>query len=208
MSLGGRRKINLRRSLVVIQIAGSLVLLISTGLFIRAFQRGETVSENFRSNKILILNLSPTKYGYSVKYDKAFYRELLARVGETPGVESVTLSNMLPLTMERSHAMVSIEGRIDSLCSATSLLTAISKHLTFPFCVDEGLMPPIASRRAKLRSSIKGWLALTGPNENPLGKVLQMDQPYGSLESPVTVHITVRTSGGIALLRLALSKAR
>ena len=66
MSLGGRRrKINLRRSLVVIQIAGSLVLLISTGLFIRAFQRGETVSENFRSNKILILNLSPTKYGYS-----------------------------------------------------------------------------------------------------------------------------------------------
>jgi macrolide transport system ATP-binding/permease protein len=179
MSLGGaRRKINLRRVLVVVQIVISLVLLISTGLFLRAFQRGETISQNFSSDKILVLNLSPNKYGYTVKYSKAFYRELLARVGETPGVESVTLSNMLPLTMERSSTMVRVEGE-----KAKSLLRYVVSDGYF-----QTLNIPIlrgrqfdatdndSSRRVAI---INQTMARTyWPNENPLGKFLQMSQPY------------------------------
>jgi hypothetical protein len=80
----GKRKVNLRRLLVVIQIVASIVLLISSGLFLRGFYRGQTISNNFRTNRILLLNLTPKKYGYSVTYSKAFYRELLARMSSTP----------------------------------------------------------------------------------------------------------------------------
>lgn len=111
MLLAGRqRKINLRRVLVVTQIVASLVLLISAGLCLRSFQRGEVVSQSFRTDKILLLNLNPTEYGYSIRYNKAFYRELLSRVTATPGVEAATLSNVLPLTMDESTTFVKAEG--------------------------------------------------------------------------------------------------
>jgi predicted permease len=110
MSLGKRRRINLRRVLVVTQIVASLVLLISAGLCLRSFRRGEAVSQSFSTERILLLNLNPTQYGYSIKYNKAFYRELLSRVAATPGVEVATLSNVLPFTMDESTTFVKAEG--------------------------------------------------------------------------------------------------
>ena len=111
MLLAGRqRRINLRRVLVVTQIVASLVLLISAGLCLRSFQRGEVVSQSFRTDRILLLNLNPSQYGYSIRYNKAFYRELLSRVTATPGVEIATLSNVLPLTMDESTTFVKAEG--------------------------------------------------------------------------------------------------
>src|SRR5258705_6747162 len=179
MSLGGaRRKINLRRVLVVVQIVVSLVLLISTGLFLRTFQRGEAISQNFRSDRILLLNLNPTQYGYTEKYSKAFYRELLARDGATPGVESVTLSNMLPLTMDRSTTMVRIEGRKPKSLHRYVVADGYFQTLNIPILRGRQFeaTDSDSSRRVAI---INQTMARTyWPDENPLGKVLQMDQPY------------------------------
>jgi macrolide transport system ATP-binding/permease protein len=179
MSLGGvKRRITLRRVLVVVQITGSLVLLISTGLFLRAFQRGESISQNFRSNRILTLNLSPGKYGYSVKYTKAFYRDLLARVGTTPGVESVTLSNMLPLTMDRSHAMVRIEGNSRQSMQRYVVADGYFHTLNIPILRGRGFDATDSESSRKVAIINQTMARTYWPNENPLGKVLQMDQPY------------------------------
>lgn len=179
MSLGGgRRKVNLRRVLVVVQIVASLVLLISTGLFLRGFQRGEALSESFRSDKILLLNLSPKKYGYSVKYSKGFYRELLARIGATPGVESVTLSNALPLTMEGNYAMVRIEAGEPTRLQRAIVADGYFQTLNIPILRGREFdaTDSDSSRRVAI---INQTMARTyWPDENPLGKLLQMDQPY------------------------------
>jgi len=97
--------------MVVLQIVASLVLLISTGLFLRSFRQGQAISENFMSDKILLLDLSPNKYGYSTQYTKRFFRQVLTRVSSMPGVQSATLSNLVPLTTHRSVTLVQIEGR-------------------------------------------------------------------------------------------------
>jgi predicted permease len=179
MSLGGaRRKINLRRVLVVVQIVVSFVLLISTGLFLRGFQRGQAISRNFGSDRILLLNLSPKKYGYTVKYSKAFYRELLARVGSTPGVDSVTLSNVLPLSIERSNAMVRIEGRQPKSLQRAIVADNYFQTLNIPVLRGREFdaTDSESSRRVAI---INQTMARTyWPDENPLGKFLQMDQPY------------------------------
>jgi predicted permease len=179
MSLGGgRRKINLRRVLVVVQIVASLVLLISTGLFLRGFQRGEAMSESFRSDRILLLNLSPNKYGYSVKYSKAFYRELLARIGATPGVESATLSNMVPLAMERSNAMVRIEGREPMYLQRAIVADGYFQTLNIPILRGRefDVTDSDSSRRVAIIN--QAMARAYWPDENPLGKLLHMDQPY------------------------------
>jgi predicted permease len=164
--------------LVVIQIVASLVLLISTGLFLRAFQRGEAMSESFRSDKILLLNLSPKKYGYSVKYSKAFYRELLARIGATPGVDSATLSNVLPLSMERSTTMVRIEGREPKSLQRAVVADGYFQTLNIPILRGREFdaTDSDSSRRVAI---INQTMARTyWPDENPLGKLLHTNQPY------------------------------
>jgi predicted permease len=179
MSVGGRRrKINLRRALVVAQITASLVLLILTGLFLRAFQKGETVGENFKSNKILILNLTPTKYGYSMTYGKTFYQDLLARVGALPGVESVTLSDTLPLTMERSTASVSIDGKGSESLRRSVVAEGYFQTLNIPIL--RGRDFDATDRDSTNRVAIiNQTMARTyWPNENPLGKVIKMGQPF------------------------------
>ncbi len=177
-SRSGRRKINLRRVLVVIQIVASLVLLISTGLFLRSFQEGQSISKNFLSDKILLLNLSPG-YGYSVKYNKAFYRQLLARIGATPGVESVTLSNVLPLTMYKDNVWVSVEGRESKDLQRAIVAENYFQTLKIPIvrgrefdASDDGA----ASRVVIINEAMARtyW-----PDENPLGKVIDMaGKPY------------------------------
>jgi len=175
MSFGGvRRKINLRRTLVVVQIVASLVLLIGDGLFLRSFQKGLAIGENFRSDKILLLDLSPSQYGYAASYSATFYRELLNRVGAIPGVEAVTLANLIPLTMNRSTVNARIDGRnLESLQRAVisegyfqTLRTPIVRGRDFDKSDDN------SSRKVVIINEIMArtyW-----PGENPLGKTLHM----------------------------------
>jgi putative ABC transport system permease protein len=174
----GRRKINLRHVLVVIQIVASLVLLISTGLFLRSFQEGQSISKNFLSDKILLLNLSPG-YGYSVKYNKAFYRQSLARIGATPGVESVTLTNVLPLTMYKDNVWVSVEGRESKYLQRAIVAENYFQTLKIPIVRGREFdaSDDDAARRVVI---INEAMARTyWPDENPLGKVIDMaGKPY------------------------------
>ena len=173
MALGrGGRKINPRRALVVMQIVASLVLLISAGLAVRSFQKGEAISQNFKSDHILLLNLSPRKYGYSVNYTKAFYRGLLARIKSTPGVDSVTLSNLLPLTMERSTVMARVEGKEPQQLQCSSVGDGYFQTLKIPISRGRefGTADDDASRKVVI---VNETMARTyWPGESPLGKLL------------------------------------
>jgi len=173
MSPGGRRRINLRRALVVIQIVASLVLLVSTGLCLRSFQQGETVTKNFKTDRMLLLNLNPTQYGYSIKYNKAFYRELLSRVVATPGVEAATLTNVLPLTMDRSMTFVRAEGRESMRVQQAVVADGYFKALDIPVlqgrpfeATDDDTTRQVVIVNEALARTL--W-----PGQNALGKTLR-----------------------------------
>lgn len=191
--IAGKGKINLRRSFVVFQIVASLVLLIANGIFLRSFQTSREISQNFGSNKILLLNLSPKKYGYSVNYNKTFYRDLLSRVSAMPGVESATLTNVTPLSIEQSSVYVRVEGKEASRVSRSVVAESYFKTLNinimrgreFERSDDDSARRVVIINEAMANSL---W-----PNENPLGKTLHMgdalfeiigvarDNPYNNL---------------------------
>jgi len=178
MSLGGsRRKVNLRRVLVVLQIVASLVLLVSAGLFLRSFQKGSAISESFMSDKILLLDLSPNKYGYSRQYSKAFFRQLLGRVNAMPGVQSATLSNLVPLTTHRSVVLAEIEGRGAQRLKHSVVAEGYFKTLNIPILRGREYDTTDDSTRRTI--VINETMANTlWPNENPLGKQIKMGEPY------------------------------
>lgn len=107
---GGMSKMSLRRVLIAAQIAVSLVLLISAGLFVRSLQNGQALSRDFTGDKILLLSLNPKTYGFKIKYGNEFYRQVAERVGSIPEVRSATLSHALPLSLDQDSTSITLEG--------------------------------------------------------------------------------------------------
>ena len=93
----GRRQTRLRGSLVVAQVAFSIVLLLGAGLLMRTFVKLVTVDFGFNPSNLLVAGVSfPPKQNASVSDQARFYRDALTRLSGTPGVTSVAISNGVP----------------------------------------------------------------------------------------------------------------
>lgn len=87
----------LRNSVVVFEIALSLTLLFTAGLFIRSFNALAHVPLGFRMDHVLSarIPLPPDRYKTSAQVE-AFYRPLLERIKSLPGVSSAATSSSYP----------------------------------------------------------------------------------------------------------------
>ena len=101
----------IRNLLLAAQVAGSLMLLIVAGLFVRSLQRAEHMYLGYDPDHVLNVMLDVHQIGYDETRAKAFYRELRDRVRALPSVSSASLAHTVPLGMPSSSAPVYIEGR-------------------------------------------------------------------------------------------------
>jgi len=92
-----RRRQRIRHALVVAQVAGSLVLLIIAGLFVRNLRLAQQVELGFRTDRIMSARLDTMNLGFTEAHSIAFYDELHRRIRNIPGVESASQSFSLPL---------------------------------------------------------------------------------------------------------------
>jgi len=105
----GPRRHFARNTLVVAQVAGSLLLLIVAGLFARSLGKAEHLSLGFDPDHVLNVTVSPDEAGYKEDRGREFYRELLPRVRALPGVESAAEAFTLPMGLIGSDNEVIIE---------------------------------------------------------------------------------------------------
>jgi len=94
-----RRAFALRDALVVAQVAGSLVLLVGAGLFLKSLSRAQAIDPGFDPERALVFSLDLQAQGYDDARGAAFYRSLQERLAATPGVTAVSFSTNLPLTL-------------------------------------------------------------------------------------------------------------
>ena len=108
--LGGPRRLGLSNVLVIAQVALSLVLLITAGLFIRSVQHAQKIDPGFDTQNILLSSVDLGLQGYDEAKGKNFYKQLTERVGALPGVESAAVAFPLPLDAYDYGTRVDIEG--------------------------------------------------------------------------------------------------
>ena len=101
---------SVRSALLVAQVAGSLMLLIVAGLFVRSLRHAEHMYLGFDPDHVLNAMLDVRQIGYDKARAKAFYRELKERVRAMPGVQSVSLALSVPLGMPSPDGPIYIEG--------------------------------------------------------------------------------------------------
>ncbi|MGD9902213.1 MAG: ADOP family duplicated permease [Vicinamibacterales bacterium] len=86
-----------RASLVVAQVAVSLMLLIGAGLAIRGVDAARRADPGFDTDGVAVVALNVKPQGYDGERGRRFYRELLDRARAGAGVESATLAEHTPL---------------------------------------------------------------------------------------------------------------
>ena len=108
----GGGKAGLRKSLVVAEVALSLVLLSGAGLLMRSFVLLERVPPGIRPEKLLtmLVNLPRSRYREPQK-QQAFFDDLLPRIARVPGVRSVGVVNSLPLSGDEDSEGFYIQGK-------------------------------------------------------------------------------------------------
>jgi predicted permease len=106
--VGGKNR--LRTTLVVAQVAGSLMLLVIAGLFTRSLSKAQRTDLGFDPNHVLNLAMDPNEIGYNRGQTRGFYKNLLARVGALPGVVSTSAANSTPMGYYNNGDSLLIDG--------------------------------------------------------------------------------------------------
>jgi len=104
---------NLRRLLVVSELALCVMLLIGAGLLIRSFARVKDVPPGFNPQNVLTLELTMNGARYKDKQAVlATYHELWQRLEHIPGVTAAGGVTSLPLSQMFAWGPITVEGRV------------------------------------------------------------------------------------------------
>jgi len=110
---GGRAsRIPFGRTLVVSQIAVSLVLLVTAGLFVSSLMKLKAGDLGFDPSQVVLFRLSPAAGQQSMTADarRLLYRRLLERAASVPGVDGVGASFSGVLSSETWRNVIAVDG--------------------------------------------------------------------------------------------------
>jgi hypothetical protein len=88
----------LRQSLVGVQVAVCMILLIAAGLMARALYRAQTIDPGFEMTNVTAISFDLAPQGYTVPRATAFHRQLMERLLSIPGVDGVAQTMVTPLS--------------------------------------------------------------------------------------------------------------
>ncbi|MGA9071696.1 MAG: ABC transporter permease [Terracidiphilus sp.] len=107
---GGLHKSRLTSSLVVAQVALSLLLLTCAGLFFRSLGKARGADPGFDPSHVLLASFDLGPIGYDNPREIEFNRQLLARLRALPGVLSATTADFSPLSFSIHSDGVTPDG--------------------------------------------------------------------------------------------------
>jgi len=107
----GRRRHIARNTLVVAQLAGSLLLLIVAGLFVRSLNKAQQMYLGFDPNHVLNFSVDVQQVGFDKTHGEQFFRQVDERIRAIPGVVSVAQAFVVPMGVVSTDDPVTVEGR-------------------------------------------------------------------------------------------------
>ena len=107
----GPRRHLVRNTLVVAQLAGSLLLLVVAGLFVRSLSKAERMYLGYDPDHVLDLTVDPEQISFTETQTREFYRQLNERISALPGVASVAQAFIVPMGVVSADDPIIVEGR-------------------------------------------------------------------------------------------------
>jgi len=108
---GGREKHRLGNSLVIAQVAASLVLMVGAGLFVRTLVNYETRDYGFNQERLLTFGIDGSRQGYQGPRLANLYSQMQDRLQALPGVISAAAISEPPFYGWSSNTSIALDGR-------------------------------------------------------------------------------------------------
>ena len=104
------RRLGLRDSLVISQLALSLVLLISAALFVRSLRHAVNFDPGFAAQNLVTAALDTRAARFNREQGQAFYQQMVERMSNVPGVSDATFTVVVPISGGGQRRNAVIEG--------------------------------------------------------------------------------------------------
>ncbi len=95
---GRNPRFSLRNSLVVVQVALSVVLLAGAGLFLRTLWNLRGLDTGFDASRVVVASVNPGANGYTAQRANDLYSWLAERAAALPGVAAASAAQVTPLS--------------------------------------------------------------------------------------------------------------
>jgi macrolide transport system ATP-binding/permease protein len=181
---GPRRHI-VRNTLVVAQLAGSILLLIVAGLFVRSLGKAQQMYLGFNPEHVLDLSLDVQQAGFSETRGRELYRQIDERISALPGVVSVAQAFSVPMGVISADDPVILEGHpvAPGKQAPTVMYNPVTpgyfETLRIPLQTGR-LFTDADKQKAPAVAVINQTMAKTfWPKEDPIGKRFSLRGPTG-----------------------------
>jgi len=118
------QRFGLGSSLVIMQVALSMVVLIGAGLLVRTQEKLRSINPGFDTQNILLFSVDPTLAGYKKENIQNVYDEVERRLAALPGVISASYSSDALLDGGLWTSSVHIEGQSEKSSVDVQMLAA------------------------------------------------------------------------------------
>jgi predicted permease len=118
------RGVRIGNGLVIAQVALSLLLLASAGLFLMSALSASSADPGFRLDGGLVVEIDPDLAGYNETQSRALHHALLDRLRRVPGVEAVSIGSRPPFSSIGESRVVAPAGVADP--KSTGVASAFS----------------------------------------------------------------------------------
>jgi putative ABC transport system permease protein len=197
----------IRSTLVAMEIALAMILLVGSGLLLRSFSRLQEVPPGFQADHLLVADLPLSQTAYAKPEQRfEFFDRLVERAKSLPGVRSAGAASFLPVSGGGSVIHFNITGHPPKTPHdyvAAGYRTVTAKYLeTLGVPLLQGrLIGAGDTDKAPAVVVINATMAHTYfGNENPLGKRVQI----GATPSPVDQVPTMEVVGVVGDVRPGL----
>lgn len=192
---GSKHQKRIQKSFAVLQIFTSILLLIGGGLLFKSFQAAQQTDLGFETTDKLTFRIALSWFKYNTPEKKqSFFETSLRRIQDIPGVESVAINSVLPLTdivktSTQSQAIFTVEGQSELAQSENPFISIQRVTPNYFDVIGIGFLKGRSFDNAEYTSHqqqviIDKKLAETlWPGEYPLGKRIKMggvasEEPY------------------------------
>jgi predicted permease len=167
------RPSRVRAIVVGVQMAGSAMLLVVGGLFLRGTRRAVANDPGYMTSGVVSFSMNAEAIGYDSTRAASVYAALVERIRDTPGVASVALTSRMPLLASTSAGFYVERGNGDSLRQRASFMVVSGTYFqTMNMRIVRGTtFDSMSTHTPEYPVIVSGSLAsATWPGEDALGK--------------------------------------